>query len=204
MATCRHTPSASIGKVLLVEDDELFGLGLKLKLERSRVDCDWFGEFDSSVSALSQITYHAVIADIFLNTDRPAGLEIVKLAKERGIPSIIITSRLDMAIAKQGLNNGADFLLEKPFKIGDLIRILQEIWENPRGLIGRRERYLEMQNLTEKEKEIARLVIKGLTNQEVANASAVSLATVKFYTNQIFEKCVVHSRAELFNTIFPT
>jgi len=204
MASHRHTPSISIGKVLFVEDDELFGLHLKTQLTRSHIDCDWFVEFDAAANALSKTTYHAVIADIFLKTDRPEGLEIIKLAAQYGVASIIITSRLDMAIAKQGLNFGADFLLEKPFAIDALVKILNNIWENPRGLIGRRERFLELQHLTEKEKEIARLVLKGLSNQEIASASGTSLATVKFYTNQIFEKCAVQSRAELFNTIFPT
>lgn len=190
--------------MLLAEDDELFGLNLRTRLTRSHVDCDWFEEFAPAASALRTRPYHAVVVDMYLKSDQPNGLELIKLAKELGIPSVIITSKLDLAIAKDGLNEGADALLEKPFEIGVLVTTLEEIWENPRGLIGRRERYLEMQSLTEKEKEIARLVVKGLSNQEVASAAGVSLATVKFYTNQIFEKCEVHSRAELCNTIFPT
>ena len=204
MTPHRHTPSASIGKVLFVEDDELFGLNLKTKLTRSLIECDWFEEFKTATEALRKIDYHAVITDMYLKSDQPNGLEIVKLAKERGIPSVIITSQLDLAIAKKGLNEGADALLEKPFEVTELARILQEIWENPKGMIGRRERYLDLHSLTEKEKEIARFVVKGLSNQDVATASGASLATVKFYTNLIFEKCEVHSRAELLNTIFPT
>lgn len=207
MSNVSHQPNPSlesIGRVLLAEDDELVGLNLKLKLTRSHVECDWFETFETAVTALHANNYHAVIADMYLKSDRPNGLEIVKLANEKGIPSVIITSRLDMAIAKRGLNEGADALIEKPFEITELVKILQNIWENPRGLIGRRERFLDLQSLTDKEKEIARLVLKGLSNQEVADVSGNSLATIKFYTNQIFEKCSVHSRGELFNTIFPS
>src|SRR5688572_19194450 len=112
MTNHRHTPSTSIGKVLLVEDDELFGLHLKTQLTRAHIDCDWFKEFNAAAQALSLGAYHAIIADIFLKTARPEGLTIIKLAAESGVASIIITSRLDMAVAKQGLNYGADFLLE--------------------------------------------------------------------------------------------
>lgn len=199
-----HTPSNSIGKVLFAEDDELFGLNLKLKLEHAHVHCDWFENFEEAAEALRTVEYHAVITDMYLRSDKPNGLELIKLATARGIASVIITARLDLAIAKKGLNEGADALLEKPFETASLIKILNEIWENPKGLIGRRERCFEMHSLTEKEKEIGRLVVKGLTNQEIADVSGASLATIKFYTNQIFEKCAVHSRAELFNTLFPT
>lgn len=204
MPSNRHTPLTSIGKVLFVEDDELFVLNLKNKLKRFHIECDWFQEYQSAVEALRTIDYHAVVSDMYLKSDRPNGLEIVKLAKKLGIPSVIITSRLDLVIAKQGLNDGADALLEKPFEVDELVKVLQEIWENPSGMIGRRERYFEINALTPKEKELGRLVIKGLSNQEIATVSGTTLATVKFYTNQIFEKCGVHSRAELFNTMFPT
>lgn len=199
-----HTPSSSIGKVLFVEDDELFGQHMKNKLERAQVECEWFEAFEKAHAALKDGDYHAVVTDIYLQSDKPNGLQIVKLANDRGIPSVIITSRLDIAIAKQGLNNGADALLEKPFEVGALVKILLEVWENPRGMIGRRERFFEVRSLTDKEKEICRLIVKGLSNQEIADVCSTSLATVKFYTNQIFEKCEVHSRAELCSTIFPT
>jgi len=197
-------PSDSIGAILLVEDDELFAQNLKLKLRRYHIDCDWHPSFEFALQALKDKIYHALVADIFLQSDRANGLGLISQAKACGVPSVIITSHLSTEIAKQGLNEGADALLEKPFDVKDLVKCLNDIWENPRGMIGRREHFFDMQKLTEKEKEIARLVVKGLSNQEVANVSGTSVATVKFYTNQIFEKCDVHSRAELCNTIFPT
>jgi len=193
-----------LGKVLFVEDDELFGERIQKNLQRHEVECDWFKTFGEAKEALAKIEYHAVIADIYLENHQALGLELIKAAKDYGISSIIITNALDMDIAKTGLNNGADQLLEKPFEANDLVKILNDIWENPRGLIGRRERFFETNALTNKEKEIARLILKGLSNQEIADVSSTSLATIKFYNNQIFEKCSVSSRAELFNSVFPT
>jgi two-component system, NarL family, response regulator DesR len=192
------------GQVLLVDDDELFASALRDKLNKAGVTCEWRNNFEAGKQALDQSVFHALVVDMYLSPERPEGLELVEIAKNVGIPSVIITSRLDLDIAKQGLNNGADFLIEKPFQVRDLIDILQELWNNPRGLISRRERFFETQHLTDKERELARLLLKGLSNQEIADVSQTTLSTVKFYTNQIFQKCEVKSRAELFNTIFPT
>lgn len=199
-----HTPSQAQGKVLFVEDDDLFGKNLQLKLKRSHIDCDWFESFEAGAQALATTEYHALITDIYLQSDQPNGLNLIKLAKTKGIPSVIITSHLDLNIAKQGLNEGADALLEKSFEVEVLVKTLKEIWENPTGMIGRRERFLEINHLTPKEKDIARLILKGLNNQEIGTVTGTTLATVKFYTNQIFEKCGVHSRTELLSTLFPT
>jgi DNA-binding NarL/FixJ family response regulator len=194
----------SLGRILLVEDEELQGEHLRRELVRNNIECVWAKDFDSAVKQLNQSSIHCVVTDVFLRPNQPEGLKIVELANQNGIPSIIITSALDLEVAKKGLNNGADYLFEKPLSTKDLLKSIDEIWENPKGLIGRRERFLENHRLTEKEKEMTRLILKGLSNQEISSVSGNSLATVKFYSSQIYEKFAVKSRAELFNLVFPT
>lgn len=192
------------GKVLLVEDEELVGKAIQKDLEKLNYIADWIPDFASAVKALKEQDYHALVTDIFLTGEGSEGLELVKIARDLGIPAVIITSALDLEVAKKGLNNGADHLLEKPFPVDELVKALEQIWENPKGLIARRERYLDQHQLTPKEKELCRLILKGLTNQEIADISGTTVGTVKFYSSQIFEKFEVKNRAELFNLIFPT
>ncbi len=192
------------GKVLIAEDDELTGKAVQKELEKQNFEADLVANFADAEKALKFKDYHALVADVFLSKDIPDGLNLIKLAKEIGIPSVIMTSALDIEVAKTGLNNGADHLLEKPFAGDELAKVLLEIWENPRGLIARRERCFEQNQLTEKERELCRLILKGLTNQEIAEISNTTVGTVKFYSSQIFEKVSVKNRAELFNLIFPT
>lgn len=194
----------SQGRILLVEDEELQAELLRRELVRNNIEVIWAKDFDSAVAQLNEANIHCVITDVFLEPSQPAGLKIVEIANQNGIPSIIITSALDLEVAKTGLNNGADYLFEKPVPMKDLLKSLDDIWENPKGLIARRERFLENHRLTEKEKEMTRLILKGLSNQEISNVSGNSLATVKFYSSQIYEKFAVKSRAELFNLVFPT
>lgn len=52
-------------------------------------------------------------------------------------------------------------------------------------------------NLTNREKEIANLVLDGKTNQEIAGELYISLNTVKSHLKNIFRKCGVGTRMEL-------
>lgn len=200
----RKLEKLHIGRVLLAEDDELLGERLQKDLQRNDIECVWVKDFQSAEDALKKENIHCLVTDIYLSPSKPDGLDLISLANTYGVPSIIVTSALDLNIAKTGLNNGADHVIEKPVEVSQLLSTLEDIFENPKGLIARRERYLETHQLTEKEKELTRLILKGLTNKEISEVTGNSLATVKFYSSQIFEKFDVKNRAELFNLIFPT
>lgn len=51
--------------------------------------------------------------------------------------------------------------------------------------------------LTDKEKEIAALIVQGKTNKEIANDLCISLSTVKTHINNLYKKSSVSSRTEL-------
>ena len=50
--------------------------------------------------------------------------------------------------------------------------------------------------LTDRELDILRLLVKRLSNDEIAHTLILSVSTVKWYVKQIFGKLEVHSRAE--------
>jgi NarL family two-component system response regulator LiaR len=51
-------------------------------------------------------------------------------------------------------------------------------------------------DLTEREKEVLNLVVQGQSNQQIAEALVISLATVKAHVSNILSKLQVSSRAE--------
>lgn len=51
--------------------------------------------------------------------------------------------------------------------------------------------------LTEREKEIARLLVQGITYQSISEQLFISLATVKTHASNIYKKCNVKTRHEL-------
>jgi NarL family two-component system response regulator LiaR len=51
-------------------------------------------------------------------------------------------------------------------------------------------------DLTEREMEVLNLVVQGKSNQQIANAMIISVATVKAHITSILSKLQVSSRAE--------
>ena len=63
---------------------------------------------------------------------------------------------------------------------------------------------IERFELSPREDSVVRLMLKGLSNEEVGSVLEITEKTVKHHVNSIFNKFRVSSRAELFHTIFPT
>jgi len=61
--------------------------------------------------------------------------------------------------------------------------------------------FLSEGDFTNREKEVVKLVIEGLSNQQIADELFISLQTVKNYVSRIYKKLDVSSRIELLNFI---
>jgi len=192
------------GRVLVVEDNEITGKWIVRKLRNCGLESEWVVNSADALEELSLKKYHAVVSDIYLGESMNDGLEFISRCKELDIPVIAITAKADLRMAKDCLNSGVHRFLEKPFEMDQLIQSLTEVWENPRGLSILVERYLEANGLTETERKISRLCLKGLSNREIAAVNGNTEKTVKFHMTVIYDKCSVGSRGEFFNSILPT
>jgi DNA-binding NarL/FixJ family response regulator len=191
-------------QVLLIEDDEVSGEMLRAGLQNLSIVCTWVKTVDDARRALEKRTYDAVVTDIMLGPDSPSGLDLVKELQPTGAPVLVITAFADMTRVKEALNHGATYLLEKPFRAEELSRALASVWEEPKGLGHFVERALDRAELTAKERDVARLLLKGLSTREMAGVTGNTEKTLKHHIASIFHKFGVASRAELFHCIFPT
>ncbi len=203
------SPSAGMKRarqVLLIEDEAVAGQALSQALQGLGISCRWVATFEEAQKAWKETSYDAVITDIMLDQGKPDGLEILRKIEQAGMPMpvVVISAFADQARVKEALNHGAAYLLEKPFNTAELRRVLDRIWQEPKGLIGARERALNQATLTNKECEVARLLLKGLSTQEMARLTGNSEKTLKQHISTIYEKCGVSSRTEFFHFIFPT
>jgi DNA-binding CsgD family transcriptional regulator len=72
---------------------------------------------------------------------------------------------------------------------------------SPAGEMASLAEYYAKNEITRREKEIIELILKGLTNQEIADSLFITLQTVKDHTHNIFLKTGVRNRVELINII---
>jgi DNA-binding NarL/FixJ family response regulator len=191
---------------LLLEDDVLAGEWLATALSKRGVEVHWCQELEAALEALQPgagFNFHAVVTDVYLKDKAPGGMKLVHAAQESGLPVGVISSRPDLPLVMEALNGGASAFLQKPFDIEELFNRLVALWSEPKHLGSFLERFVEQHRLTEKEKEVCRLLFKGLSNKEIASVLGVTEKTIKFHVTGIFEKSGVQSRSELSSTVFP-
>lgn len=86
----------------------------------------------------------------------------------------------------------------KPDPAGDRVAIVIEAATGPRAATVR----LEAHGATAREREVATLIARGLTNPEIAEALVLSPHTVQDHVKSLFGKLDVSSRQELVARVF--
>ena len=121
------------------------------------------------------------------------------------LPVIFLSGHADVPTAVDAVKRGAFDFCEKPFSDNALVdRVEQALQRSAEGLAARRQRR-ELQDkvgaLTDRERDVMRLVAGGLPNKLVADELGISVRTVEVHRAHVFEKMNVKSAVELVNLL---
>ncbi|HRP22862.1 MAG TPA: response regulator [Thauera sp.] len=107
-------------RILLVEDDEALGEGIRVALKPEHYTIDWARDGASALHALTHEDFGLAILDLGL--PRMDGLELLRRlrAAANPIPVLVLTARDATADRIAGLDAGADDYLIKPFDVDEL------------------------------------------------------------------------------------
>ena len=108
-------------RILVVEDEKALSELIKDALKREKYNVDVSNDGESGLdNALSDI-YDLVILDVMLPLVN--GFEILKSIRENNINTkvIMLTAKSELSDKLEGLNNGADDYITKPFHIEELL-----------------------------------------------------------------------------------
>lgn len=121
------------------------------------------------------------------------------------LPVIFLTGHADVPTAVDMVKRGAFDFCEKPFSDNALVdRVEQALKRSGEVLTARREKGLvqsRLADLTERERDVMRLVVEGLPNKLIADQLDISVRTVEVHRARVFDKMEVKSAVELANLL---
>ena len=192
--------------ILVVDDDRDICEALKIYLAPAGHDVLTAYNGKEALEVLAKEQVDLVLMDIMMpQMDGWETLrEIRNNEKTKYLPVIMITAVNEEHKIVAGLRHGADDYVVKPFILPNLLARIEAVlrrsrWQeekNKSASVNTFEPAGEVEPLTEREREVLKLVAEGKSNQEIAEKLFVRDVTVKTHLNTIFKKLKVKSRTQ--------
>lgn len=191
--------------VLLVEDEKDTRELLARALSREGYVCVAAdGPSEALAKAKAAEFIDVVVTDVVMDKDDRAGLRLLSDLRGVGVhaPVVVITAYANVEKVKGALNLGAAHLLEKPFGASELVSAVAHVCEHGGGAEHAVLEVLARAKLTDKERAVALRVLEGFSSAEIALLENNSEKTIRQHVSQVYAKCGVSSRAELFRRVY--
>ena len=210
-------PHLGLPTVYLVDDEDVVRDVLAWLLRSRRLLSEAFASAEAFESHLDALTaperpaWPAGPTCLVLDVRMPgtSGLVLFERLIERrlldGLPVIFLTGHGDVPTAVAAVKRGAFDFVEKPFADNALVdRIEQALAKSTAAILKRREADAvarRLSELTERERDVMRLVIEGRPNKLIADELDISVRTVEVHRARVFEMMDVRSAVELANVL---
>ena len=121
------------------------------------------------------------------------------------LPVIFLTGHADVPTAVDAVKRGAFDFCEKPFSDNALVDRIEQALALSAQVLEARVQKARLQSrlteLTERERDVMRLVVEGLANKLIADQLDISVRTVEVHRARVFDKMEVKSAVELANLL---
>ncbi|MBR8838363.1 MAG: response regulator transcription factor [Stigonema ocellatum SAG 48.90 = DSM 106950] len=204
-------------KILLVEDDELFRLGLRTRLQQE-TGLEIVAEAEDGEQAVELANLHPLDL-VLLDVGLPGigGIEACRQIRQQhsNLPILVLTSRSEKPMIARLIAAGAQGYCLKGIPSESLILALRSVaagaswWDKTAtteiraAFEGSRDAALPekvaspLDNpLTKREQEILALVATGKSNQEIAQILYITSGTVRVHVHAILQKLEVRDRTQ--------
>jgi two-component system, NarL family, response regulator len=202
-------------RILLVEDDELFRLGLRVRLQQES-DLEIVAEAEDGETAVELASQHPLDV-VLLDIGLPGigGLEACRQIKQQSnLPILILTSHSQTTLITRLIEAGAQGYCLKGIAAETLVLALKSIaagaswWDQTatqeiRSALENQMPPVEfdppaalINPLTHREQEILELLAAGKTNQEIADMLYIATGTVRVHVHAILHKLEVRDRTQ--------
>lgn len=188
-------------KNILLVDDHLVvrkGIELILKNEIENVTLYNVEDYDEAIEVIKAVTLDLILLDININ-----GVENIKILQQiksmqPNVRILIFSSHDEKQYGLRYVQNGADGYLSKSCSEDVIVKAVYEILEKGTYYSndikskldgkGKKASKNPIDRLSNREFEIAKLLISGYGNLEISNKLDIQMSTVSTYKNRVFEK----------------
>jgi two-component system, NarL family, response regulator len=199
-------------QILLVEDDELFRLGLRVRLQQE-TNLEIIAEAEDGETAIELVNQNSPNV-VLLDVGLPGigGIEACRQIKEQHphLPVLVLTSHSQKSLIIRLIEVGAQGYCLKGIAAEKLVLALRSVaagaswWDETatqeiRSSFASNTNQLNSENsssnpLTHREQEILTLLADGKTNQQIAEVLYITPGTVRVHVHAILHKLGVSDR----------
>ena len=191
----------AIALIRVVDDDRAVSKAIQFLLENE----DWTVQVFSSGEEFLVNEAPSVPGCIILDVQMGgiSGIEVHKvlIARESKVPIIFLTAHGDIPMAVEAMKEGAAEFLVKPLDPEKLLQLVEKHveWDIKRRQwsVSKEEAERRVESLTLRERQIVELVLKDLSNQEIAEALKLSRRTIECHRQVAYKKLQVNNVKEL-------
>ena len=209
-------PPLGLPMVYLVDDEEVLREAMAWLLRSRRLLSEAFASaeaFEAMLDARARLPgrWPSAPSALLLDVRMPglSGLGLFDRLIERGLlpalPVIFLTGHGDVPTAVAAVKRGAFDFVEKPFSDNALVDRIEQALNASRAVLEVRRASdavaRAMAELTDRERDVMRLVVEGKPNKLIADALGISVRTVEVHRARVFDKMDVKSAVELANML---
>ncbi len=191
----------SIITLVIADDHAIFRQGLRSLIQRAD-DCEIIGECsrgDEALEMIKALQPTVVIMDISMQG--MDGLSAVAALRRAGdaTPVVILTTHDDPLMLERARRSGANAYVYKEFAFEELLNTLRKVADGTLLLVENpdAQSVKEGQPLSDREREVLRMISCGMSNRLIGESLGISNKTVDNHRSNIMSKLRAHSTAEL-------
>ncbi len=199
------------GRVYIVDDDTGVRDALAWLLRSRRLFSESFSSAEAFDDEISRRPPSNQASCVLLDV-RMAGLsglamfeKLIAYGLLPTLPVIFLTGHADVPTAVDAVKRGAFDFCEKPFSDNALVDRIEQALRASGAALAQRQQVTGLQarldGLTERERDVMRLVVSGLPNKLVADQLDISVRTVEVHRARVFDKMGAKSAVDLANLL---
>lgn len=194
--------------VYAVDDDLLTRILLESIFQAANLNVETFSSAEEFLATYSPKNTGCLLLDILM--PGMDGLELQERLKEKGnqTPVIFLSGSDEVRVAVQAFKAGAIDFIEKPIKPNVVVNCVSKALE-----LDQQNRYRQLQRtqinqritqLTPREAEVMKWIVRGKSNKLIARILDISPRTVEVHRKKVLEKMQAESIVELVTMISET